>query len=640
MNHHAKASTAGSTTRQGSRLARAIRGALATRGASSDAEGTGAPSPTPAKGTGAPSAATATPRPRKRLALAAATASLAACASAAALLGGSGVSAASATEACPNEALRVEQHSTFLPDCRAYEQVSPADKNGNNVISDPTRTRAAADGSAAGFISLGAFGDAIGTGAATDYLTVRGASAWATHAITPPQSSITFGGEASGQEPGYDLFSPDLSKGLFRSWSPVPTAADPHENVAQVRDLYLRDDLRTAGLGAYQLLSDAPQPVSLDEPMYSFLPKVAGASPDLSRVLFESHFKLTADAPGPAACEFILTIGSCVPEVFESDHGTLRLASLIPSSGTECTGAACEPAAAAVAGSGAGAAGEFHGNPGYTPHVISDGSDGHSRVFFTDISASGAPGEGTLYMRLDHTTTVQINAANAGVTDPNGPQPATYQNASSDGKRVFFTTAEQLTADDTDTTVDLYMYNSDAPVGQRLTRLSVDHELGDQADPTQGTLGVSDDGHSVYFVTLGQIVSGQPLLGATPGIYRWHDGTVSYLGQLADATDRTDLLNHDWAQQQGLGARVTPGGAHLLFSSRTDPATGAANGHCDNGGNGGCKEALPLQRRHRTDPLRLLQPLRHPAHHRRRLQHPLRRRRLQPLPVPRPSPHR
>src|ERR1035437_2410202 len=45
------------------------------------------------------------------------------------LLSAAGASAA----ACPNEAIRTEQGSGYLPNCRAYEMVSPVEKNGQEV---------------------------------------------------------------------------------------------------------------------------------------------------------------------------------------------------------------------------------------------------------------------------------------------------------------------------------------------------------------------------------------------------------------------------------------------------------------------------------------------------------------------------
>lgn len=195
-----------------------------------------------------------------------------------------------------------------LPDQRGYELVSPADKLGSDVMTDSSMTRAASGESlgppaAVTFASLGAFGDVQGMGIASEYLSERdgtpGTSGWGTHAITPPQAALSLQAAALGLGAGYDGdMSADLTKGTFRSWSPVTDAP----NVAHVENLYTREDLRTPGAGTYQLLTDAaspiPAPDQSDPLNLVSAPFVAGASQDFEHVLFESKLNLTSDARG------------------------------------------------------------------------------------------------------------------------------------------------------------------------------------------------------------------------------------------------------------------------------------------------------------------------------------------------------
>ncbi|HXV04334.1 MAG TPA: fibronectin type III domain-containing protein, partial [Solirubrobacterales bacterium] len=138
------------------------------------------------------------------------------------------------SEACPNEALREEQHATYLPDCRAYEMVSPADKNGGNLIANAYRTRAAADGSAIGFQSLTPFGELSGSSVATDYLAERSAedpgptgTGWQTHGISPPQDASPYNWLAVAENYPASLgeFTPSDGAGVFRA--PTPLTEDP-----------------------------------------------------------------------------------------------------------------------------------------------------------------------------------------------------------------------------------------------------------------------------------------------------------------------------------------------------------------------------------------------------------------------------
>jgi hypothetical protein len=346
-----------------------------------------------------------------------------------ALFGGGSAPFAGADLACPNEALRVEQHATLLPDCRAYEMVSPPDKNGGDVIGSPPRTHAAEDGNAITFASLNAFGDVVGSGVAVDYMAVRSASpgdsGWSTHAITPPQASSSVSTGILSVEPLYaSEFSPDLSTGVFRAWSPVTSAPE----VDGVRNIYLRDDLRTPGAGHYQLLSGCPVCLSSGESLLeraaskSFaeidVPALLGATPDFGHVFFESKQALTADAPA----------GPLAHKLYEVDHGVLRLTGILP------TGAAAEHVL--------GGRGVTRGPTAQLRHVNHAVSKDGSRVIFT-APPDDESIEGDLYMRIDGNSTIRLDASERSV--PEAPRPSAYWDAAADGSRVFFSSYESLT---------------------------------------------------------------------------------------------------------------------------------------------------------------------------------------------------
>jgi hypothetical protein len=495
--------------------------------------------------------------------------------------------AAQAAEPCPNEALREAQHSAFLPDCRAYELVSPPTKGGGDVTVFSARTRAAADGGAATFVSLRGFGDVRDIGVSTEYESVRstesnpGSSGWVTHAITPVQRSLTFAATSAALDPLYEgEFSPELSTAIFRSWSPLTDAP----MVAGVPNLYVRRGLGS-GLETSELATDCPACSSpLPAPTFSqfslppALPFDAGTSQDFTHVLFESTQDLTADASGTDQ------------KLYEFDHGTVRLAGILP-----------DGSAASSSVAGWGASGFY-----YTPHVIS--SDG-SRVFFIAPPGSCAFNHpcGPLYMRTDHAVTVQLNASErtdcadhnpscSGTLepDPNGAQAATYWDASVDGSRVFFESQEALTDDAplSPSLPKLYMY--DASKGDadphNLTFLSADNEPADGINSLFGVIGASDDGHYVYFVAGGQLVAGGALPNE-PAVFVWHDGVVRYVGAFPNSGDLFEATNSIWTLFQKT-ARVTPDGRHLLYSSTaSNGPTGADQGTCAGNALGpGCRE--------------------------------------------------
>jgi hypothetical protein len=464
----------------------------------------------------------------------------------------------------------------FLPDQRGWEKVSPDRKNGGDVLADSSRTRVARDGNSVQFSSLAAFGDAIGTSLATDYMGLRGANGWSTHAITPRQAPLTVKPILATVQSLYvGELSDDLSKGVFLGWSPV--TSDP--NVANVANVYLRDDLKKPGAGAYQLLSSCPLCEGTSSPLPAPLgnsngagePFVAGTSADFGHVLFESQEPRTSDAP--AGCDNnLFDTNQCPGNLYEWDHGTVRLVGILPDDSV---------AHGSQAGQGAGS---FQGQFLSTPHTIS--ADG-SRIFFTVPESPGSQ-NGQLYARIDHITTVQLNEPelSPGHPDPNPGQSATYWDASADGSRVFFTSSEPLTDDaPANGGRKLYMYDTTRPASDsNLTLISATNVPSATPD-VQTVLGASADGHYVYFMTSGQLVAGQPGVGVSAVIYVWHDGTVRFVAPVNQSDFGDDSNTIEWTLTRHV-AKVTPDGKHVLFSSAfPQPGPTGFDQTCAQGGN-------------------------------------------------------
>ena len=340
---------------------------------------------------------------------------------------------------CPNEAHRQEIHATELPDCRAWELVSPPNKLGVDVSVDTGRIRVAESETsqlpmAATFSSLGGFSDVHGGGVSTEYLSQRtlepGTSGWSTHNIFPKQLAMTVRGIFSFQDPAYAAMSPDLTNGLFATYSPL----SPAPNVQEVKNLYRRDDLRLSGEGSYQLYTDSVSPVP-PTPFGggSTAPKFAGASTDLTHILFQQTRDLTANATGNNV------------KAYKSDDGVVRL---LTAGSPVCPGGNTTTAPCSLPYSGVG---EF------TPPKLGYGSvsaDGSSAEFSYPARGQGLSTTAGVVSRLfqldDQGTTntgddavIQLNTSER--SEPEATAAATFQYGSQDGDRIFFKSAEQLT---------------------------------------------------------------------------------------------------------------------------------------------------------------------------------------------------
>ncbi|HEY2766850.1 MAG TPA: hypothetical protein VGI76_01260 [Solirubrobacteraceae bacterium] len=464
---------------------------------------------------------------------------------------------------CSNALIRGSQSASYLPDCRAYEMVSPASKKGANIAADASQTQSSLSGDAIKYYSTAAFGDAQGIAThGAEYVSQRGATGWTTHGINPEQSSTTLLSSFTGSQ--YQYLSPDLSEGVYFALTPVTPG---HPDVERAANLYLRDDILSGPPGNYELLSDCPACGSIPLPprslgAFGLEVAFAGASADLGHVFFESVNKLTpeAAATNPAG-----------PKLYEWDRGALRLAGILPNG---------EPAEVSVAGAGAGG-GTRLAEGGWTEDAIS--TDGDRVVFTAGPGMEGVDGDavnvGALYMRINHAETIQLNTNERSVPDPGGAQPARFCAATPDGSRVFFTTKEMLTDDSPEHAESLYMYDTKAPAGQRLTLISVDREPGgsDGGGRTVVT-GITADGSYVYFAGGAMLVPGQPPFGNSyDALFVWHEGSVRYVASQLPLDPGSDWGG--FARSGGYtNFRVDRSGLQAIFTS-SDPVTAQRVGY-------------------------------------------------------------
>ena len=421
-----------------------------------------------------------------------------------------------------------------LPDHRGYELVSPTNKFNGDVLPDgspngPFLEQSATDGNSVDYESWTSFPGAQSSPVVSNYLAVRGPTGWTTQPISPPR-----GTEVSFTAP-YQAFTPDLSTGILQSMDPPLDAGDP----PGYNDLYLRNN----STGTYTGLNKVTPPNAGKSSLFGggFTVTYAGASTDLSHVVFLANDSLTPGAPYPAA--------GGGNNVYEWVNGQLRLASVLPD-GT--------PDLNATAGYATGTASSSQN----FSHAVSD--DG-SRIFFTDLNAT--PNQ--LYVRENGTVTVKVsasqksNGSGAGGRDPLGPGQAQFLTASADGSKVFFLSNEQLTNNattgSTDVGHDLYEFDLGSGV---LTDLTVDNNVTDvNGANVQGILGSSDDGSYIYFVALGRLAP-----GAVPGaanLYLLHGGVTRMVAPLNPAADGAAWAT---ALMSRIG-EVTPDGRHAAFMS-------------------------------------------------------------------------
>jgi hypothetical protein len=446
---------------------------------------------------------------------------------------------------CPNEQLRAENNSTALPDCRAYELVTPQEKNGQELGGGglgtpdfavfPEISAITADGGRVLYNSIFPTPQSV-TGDGNVLLASRSAQGWQSASVEPSESSFTMP-DSESQVSAFGG-SPDLSKVLLGTTASL----EPIDQHTEGSELYLSNDG-----GTFEWVSQGQ--LGQAGPGYPglWIGRV-GTSNDLSHIVFPWSFALLPEAEG---------IQSGYEGLYERFDGQTRLVDVNNN------------------GSLLSTCGASLGDSALNYEGLNAVSDDGSRIFFEDSSdpyvdeeapcyQEGQPVVRQLYVREDDQRTIEVSAPAAGVVDPNGPKMAHFVGATPNGDYVVFMSRQKLTANANTGPADEYsnLYEYDLLTGQLVdvSETSTDPN-GAQVD---GLVGMSDDGQLVYFIGGGSI-NGQGAEGER-NLYLYDHGVVRYIATvgLSDGVDGAVYVHRR--------SRVTPDGLHLLFQS-TDNLT-------------------------------------------------------------------
>jgi hypothetical protein len=447
---------------------------------------------------------------------------------------------------CTNQALRTGPGAR-LPDCRAYELVSPVDKQGGAVEPYEAWLQATDDGSAVTwYTGESATGVPSPGGAAHQdpafYLSSSGTGGWSTQRLLPPEA----GGE----------------RGHFAGLSDDGRYAVLEATVSRAGDepaLYLLDTANQA----FTAIAPPQAGQRMEHRAFQF----DGASANDLLFFFESSLHLTANAaPGKGNLY-----------VWNRETGELTLAGILPGVKNEA------PAEGSFGGAYAWWAsdevnptvgGAEHGLYVGALHAISSSGDS---VYFT------ARKTGQLYLRRGLTgskpTTTRVSVANSGVTDHNGEQPAAFQEATPNGEKVFFLSSGKLTQDantgSSDEGSDLYRYDAAAKKLVDVAPLAAG-----AGARVQGLLGAAEDGKSGYLAAKGVLAAGG--VEGKNNLYHFEEqagGGFSYTFVAALSSAGSEEDNWSPLATRPKNGRVSSDGGTLLFISSL-PLNGEPKGSC------------------------------------------------------------
>ena len=427
---------------------------------------------------------------------------------------------AAVTDSCPNAELRALNDSSGLPDCRAYEMVTPPYKQGF----EPKKPNYG-DGAVA-YYSIGSFDGNLYGGLGNQYVARRSGTGWKTIAMNPPGEQWVFYLSPEGTQSG---MSNDLRSALWlmrpRSDGPGERDADHPERTA----IYVRRPD-----GVFSLIAPNPGTANL---------RVLAVTPDLSHVVFGVD-------PG------LGVLGANVYEAIDGEQVQRTV-------GVDNTGAPLvSPCPQGISADGRviffGAGSQFSGC--YRPRARVGGATTIEMSASQCTRGAGDPG---------------------GLCNADAPvNPVGFAR---DGSRAFMTTTQQLVNGDTDATNDLYACDIPAGTVAPELPLNTCPNLRKLTTGAAGGAdvesmgGISKDGSHVYFVAHGVLAANhgandQTAVAGAHNLYVWQTNAEHPAGH---TTFMARLTANDVGGNSA--TQTTPDGRYLVVTT-TDPLVSSGAG--------------------------------------------------------------
>ncbi len=446
---------------------------------------------------------------------------------------------------CPNSHIRQLTNANYLPDCRAYELVSPGEA-GNATLFP-------------GDLVVGAGGGF--TFSSEYFLTAPNASGAAT---APSRFGFLGGiGTLPGLDPPDSFMDRYVATRTPRGWVTTYPGTPGDKLLIAGRPLCSRSmdeciDYRLPGLfGGGGIPSQAPYLYDVNGKSLGRLPTNFDLVPNADQAVARGN-KLSADfshfvftAPGTP----FTPDGLDVPpgSVYDNDIGdkSVVVASKLPGGGPIPQ----EPAGGADPNRGTQIAAVSANG---THILMGAATNPYCEESFFNPCPSKLSYPAHLYMRID-----------GAITDEVSPMPVTYRGMTENGSKVFFTSEEHVTNEDHDSSVDLYEWDESTDSVKIISQGNGEGDVDDctafwdsscdvkmivtkRPDTDESIASQSGD---IYFYSPEQLDPANPGVRNERNLYVYRDGAVHYVTTLDPGT----LVDR---------MQVSPDGDHMALLTR------------------------------------------------------------------------